>query len=166
MNPIAYCPPRQLPISTTILGRGTNLRHRHVKCIHRRKTRLLIKVRRVPHERASTKILNRPCDADYFRSSQIDAFEAVPVPGTRFKGFLELVGCHHHGDCLVDVEGLVGVLGRGEGEEGFFGVFGAAFADEPPAGMVRDAGGNGRGMYQGDSGAKRTPMMIGTGQIH
>jgi hypothetical protein len=67
---------------------------------------------------------------------------------------------------LVDVEGLVGVFGRGEGEEGFFGVFGAAFADEPPVGTVRYAGGNGGGTYQGDSGAKRTPMMIGTGQIH
>jgi hypothetical protein len=67
---------------------------------------------------------------------------------------------------LVDIEGLVGIFGRGEGEEGFFGVFGAAFADEPPAGMVRYAGGIRRGTYQGDSGAKRTPMMIGTGQIH
>lgn len=93
---------------------------------------MLVEIRRVSHKCAAAQVLDGPRNADNFRTAEVDAFEAVPVAGAGLDGFLELVGRHHHGDCLVDVEGVVSVLLRCEGKQGFLGVFRAASADEPP----------------------------------
>ena len=86
--------------------------------------------RETNHGARAAEGLNCPDESDDFCTTEIHAFETVPVVGSREVFFLELVGVNHHRDSGIRIE--VGLASRSQTQQLLLRVVITAFSDKPP----------------------------------